>query len=75
MIMVEQICILWLLHGNGEKNKFWKCMLLLSSTIVILSGFYLLKIKIYKTIILCIVLYSCRVWFCTLREEHTFTSV
>jgi hypothetical protein len=29
-----------------------------------------LKIKIYKTIILPIVLYGCETWFLTLREEH-----
>jgi hypothetical protein len=29
-----------------------------------------LKVKIYKTIILQIVLYGCESWFLTLREEH-----
>jgi hypothetical protein len=28
------------------------------------------KIKIYKTIILPVVLYGCEAWFLTLREEH-----
>jgi hypothetical protein len=28
------------------------------------------KIKIYKTIILPVVLYGCETWFLTLREEH-----
>jgi hypothetical protein len=29
------------------------------------------KIKIYKTIILPVVLYECKTWSLTLREEHT----
>jgi hypothetical protein len=29
-----------------------------------------LKIRIYKTIILPVVLYGCETWFLTLREEH-----
>jgi hypothetical protein len=29
------------------------------------------KIRIYKTIILPVVLYGCKIWFLTLREEHT----
>jgi hypothetical protein len=29
-----------------------------------------IKIKIYKTIILPVVLYACETWFLTLREEH-----
>ena len=29
-----------------------------------------LKIKIYRTIILPVVLYGCETWFLTLREEH-----
>jgi hypothetical protein len=28
------------------------------------------KIKIYKTIILPVVLYGCETWYLTLREEH-----
>jgi hypothetical protein len=28
------------------------------------------KIKIYRTIILPVVLYGCETWFLTLREEH-----
>jgi hypothetical protein len=28
------------------------------------------KVKIYKTIILPVVLYGCETWFVTLREEH-----
>jgi hypothetical protein len=29
-----------------------------------------LKIKIYKTVIFPVVLYGCKTWSCTLREEH-----
>jgi hypothetical protein len=29
-----------------------------------------LKIRIYKTIVLPVVLYGCETWFLTLREEH-----
>jgi hypothetical protein len=29
-----------------------------------------IKVKIYKTIILPVVLYGCETWFLTLREEH-----
>jgi hypothetical protein len=29
-----------------------------------------LKVRIYKTIILPVVLYGCETWFLTLREEH-----
>jgi hypothetical protein len=29
-----------------------------------------LKIKIYKTVILPVVLYGCETWFVALREEH-----
>jgi hypothetical protein len=29
-----------------------------------------IKVKIYKTIILTIVLYGCEIWSLTLREEH-----
>jgi hypothetical protein len=31
----------------------------------------LFVIKIYRTIILCVVLYGCETWSLTLREEHT----
>jgi hypothetical protein len=30
-----------------------------------------LKIKIYKTIILSVVLYGCETWYLALRKEHT----
>jgi hypothetical protein len=30
----------------------------------------LIKIKIYKNIILCVVLYGCETWSLTIREEH-----
>jgi hypothetical protein len=32
-----------------------------------------LKVKIYKTIILPVVLYGCETWSVTLREEHRLT--
>jgi hypothetical protein len=28
------------------------------------------KVKIYKTIILLVILYECETWFLTLREDH-----
>jgi hypothetical protein len=35
-----------------------------------LSHIKKLKIKIYKTVILSIVMYGCKTWFLTLREKH-----
>jgi hypothetical protein len=32
-----------------------------------------LKIKLYKNIILTLVLYGCETWFLTLREEHRWS--
>jgi hypothetical protein len=37
---------------------------------VLSSAFKVLKIRIYKTVILPVVLYGCKTWFLTLREEH-----
>jgi hypothetical protein len=37
---------------------------------VFLSHIKQLKIKIYKTVTLPVVLYGCKTWFLTLREEH-----
>ena len=34
-----------------------------------LDRFYCIKIKIYRTIILSVVLYGCETWLLTLREE------
>jgi hypothetical protein len=34
-----------------------------------------LKIKIYKTVILLVVLYGCETWSLTLREEHRLRGV
>ena len=42
------------------------CCRLLSSRLL----FKNLKIKIYRTIILPVVLYGCETWLLTLREEH-----
>jgi hypothetical protein len=39
-----------------------------SSVLPLLSGN--LNVKIYKTIILPVVLYGCETWYLTLREEH-----
>jgi hypothetical protein len=50
--------------------KFGECLLLLSSEyFVFLSHIKNLKIKIYKAVILPIVLYGYETWSCTLREE------
>jgi hypothetical protein len=32
-----------------------------------------IKVKIYRTIILPVVLYGCETWYLTLREEHSLT--
>jgi len=37
--------------------------------VVKLDRFYCIKIKIYRTIILSVVLYGCETWLLTLREE------
>jgi hypothetical protein len=39
-------------------------------TNLLLLYLYSVKVKIYKTIILSIVLYGCETWSLTLREEH-----
>ena len=38
--------------------------------VIFLFGIYMLKIKIYRTIILPAVLYGCETWSLTLREER-----
>jgi hypothetical protein len=40
--------------------------------ILIHNRMHSVKIKIYKTIILSVVLYACGAWCLTLREEHRF---
>jgi hypothetical protein len=52
-------------------NKFGELLLPFGSSI--LSSRLLsrnVKVKIYKTIIIPIVLYGCENWYLTLREEH-----
>jgi hypothetical protein len=51
-------------HGEGI---FSQCMRLVHTCLLDLSKNF--KIKIYKTIILLVVLYSCKKWSLTLREE------
>jgi hypothetical protein len=54
-----------------EYIKFWKCSLLFSpKSFVFPSHIKKLKIKIYKTVILPVVLYGCETRSLTLREEH-----
>ncbi|KAJ4435487.1 hypothetical protein ANN_18103 [Periplaneta americana] len=53
------------------RNKYGKCVLysvekLLSSSLLSKN----LKVRIYKTVILPVVLYGCETWTLTLREEH-----
>ena len=49
-----------------EYNCNWKCLYLLFSSLL----FKKLKIKIYRTIILPVVLYGCETWSLTLSEER-----
>jgi hypothetical protein len=54
-----------------EQTKFRECLLPFASET--LSSRLLsrnIKVKIYKTIILPVVLYGCETWYLTLREEH-----
>jgi hypothetical protein len=51
--------------------KFRECLLSFSSrSFVFLSHLKKLKTKIYKTVILPVILYGCETWSLTLREEH-----
>ena len=50
---------LW--QGNLRKRDHFEYLSLLSKNV---------KIKIYRTIILPVVLYGCETWSLTLREEH-----
>ena len=52
--------------GNGSKDRNYSVQNLLSSSLLSTN----LKIKIYRTIILPVVLYGCETWSLTLREEH-----
>jgi hypothetical protein len=51
---------------NVENACYYSVQNILSSRLISKS----LKIKIYKTVILPVVLYGCETWFLTLREEH-----
>jgi hypothetical protein len=51
--------------------KFRECLLSFSPKFFVFpSHIKNLKIKIYKTVILSVVLYGCETWSLTLREEH-----
>jgi hypothetical protein len=59
------------LKGGQECIKFGECLLLFGpKSFVFPSHIKNLKIKIYKTVILPVVLYGCETWPLTLREEH-----
>jgi hypothetical protein len=50
-------------------NLFWMMIEFCESrTFCLLSKN--IKIRMYKTIILPVILYGCKTWFLTLREEH-----
>jgi hypothetical protein len=54
---------------NSENACYYSVQNLLSSRLISKN----LKIKIYKTVILPVVLYGCETWSLTLREEHRMT--
>jgi hypothetical protein len=58
---------------NKFRRKFWQWLLPFSSEPSLFSSAIekLKNIRIYKTIILPVVLYGCETWSLTLREEHT----
>jgi hypothetical protein len=58
--------------GIKRRLNSRECLLLFSpkSFFVFLSHIKKLKIKIYKTVILPLVLYGCETWSLALREEH-----
>jgi hypothetical protein len=59
------------LLGNQEEIKFSECLLLFSTkSFVFSSHIKYLKIKIYKTVILPVVLYGYETWSLTLGEEN-----
>jgi hypothetical protein len=51
---------------NSENACYYSVQNLLSSPLISKN----LKIKIYRTVILSVVLYGCETWSLTLREEH-----
>jgi hypothetical protein len=61
----------WHSWWNQEQIKFRECFLLVGpKSFVFPSHIKNIKIKIYKTVILPVVLYGCETWSLTLREEH-----
>jgi hypothetical protein len=51
---------------NSRNACYYSVQILLSSHLISKN----LKIEIYKTVILPVVLYGCKTWSLTLREEH-----
>jgi hypothetical protein len=60
------------LHAQREKEqtKFGECFLPFSSESFIIPSAVQKCKRVYKTIILPVVLYGCETWSLTLREEH-----
>jgi hypothetical protein len=58
------VALLYNYHFNDNKHS--KFLILLSSRLLSKN----IRIRIYKTIILPVVLYGCETWSLTLREEH-----
>jgi len=56
---------------ESRQIKFRECLLLFSpKSFVFPSHIEKPKIKIYRTVTLPVVLYGCKTWSFTLREEH-----
>jgi hypothetical protein len=62
----KMICVFLLSRLNSGNACCHSVQSLLSSRLLSRN----VKVKIYKTIILPVVLYGCETWFLTLREEH-----
>jgi hypothetical protein len=56
---------------NSGNVCYYSVQNLLSSRLISKN----LKIKIYKTVVLLVLLFECETWSLTLREEHTEQSV
>jgi hypothetical protein len=54
---------------NYEKTEFRECLYAVKNLLTYSLLFKSLKIKIYRTIILPVVLYGCEFWSLTVREE------
>jgi hypothetical protein len=61
--------LLWAFFKNAVSacNAYYHSAQSLSSSRLLSEN---IRIRIYKTIILPVVLYGCETWFLTLREEH-----